>query len=254
MRNLFFVLLAGVLCTASLSAQSDKPQGLSASSEQSTNATKAAPDPIKVVIVKRVEPVYPIYAQREHIQGQVTVQILISTAGDVAEVSVLSGPPALAESVVSAVKKWKFEPCFRGGVPVKVRMTLPPFDFAFTENVADGKEANAKQVTQVALVGPDGVQKILKLPQGVSEGLLLHKVTPMYPPAARMKRVTGTVVLAAIIAKDGRVKNLKVVSGPKELTESAIGAVQQWRYRPYLLEGEPVEVETQITVNYQLGW
>ena len=86
-----------------------------------------------------------------------------------------------------------------------------------------------------------------------AEGNLVHKVQPAYPQIARMAHVQGLVQLHAIISKDGTIENLVVESGQPMLVKAAIDAVQQWRYRPYLLNHEPVEVETEITVNFTLG-
>ena len=80
-----------------------------------------------------------------------------------------------------------------------------------------------------------------------------HKVQPTYPPLARTARVQGSVVLAAVIGKDGTIQNLHVLSGHPLLTQAALDAVRQWRYRPYILNGEPVEVDTQVTVNFTLS-
>src|SRR5205814_2323555 len=88
---------------------------------------------------------------------------------------------------------------------------------------------------------------------GVSSGFLLHEVRPVYPPIAISTRTQGAVVLAAVIDRNGTIEKLRVVSGHPMLLRAAIDAVSQWRYRPYLLNGEPVEVETQITVNFVLG-
>jgi len=74
----------------------------------------------------------------------------------------------------------------------------------------------------------------------------------VYPEGAREAHIQGTVLLRASVGKDGRIHSLTLISGPKALVDSAIGAVQQWRYRPYLKDGEPVDVNTQIQVNYQL--
>ena len=84
-------------------------------------------------------------------------------------------------------------------------------------------------------------------------GTLVHQVQPPYPEAARITRTQGTVQIAAIIARDGTISNLHVVSGPPLLVAAAVDAVRQWRYRPYILNGQPVEVETQISVNFTLG-
>lgn len=87
----------------------------------------------------------------------------------------------------------------------------------------------------------------------MNPGDLIRKVQPAYPPLARAARIQGVVVLAAIIGKEGTIENLHVLSGHPMLTAAAIDAVRQWRYRPYILNGEPVEVETQITVNFSLA-
>jgi|SwirhisoilCB2_FD_contig_121_340761_length_1620_multi_4_in_0_out_0_2 periplasmic protein TonB len=93
----------------------------------------------------------------------------------------------------------------------------------------------------------------VRVSQGVSQGLLIHEVRPAYPPLARQARIQGAVVLQAVIGKDGAIQNLHVVSGHPMLTTAAIDAVKQWRYKPYFLNGEPVEVDTQITVNFTLS-
>ncbi len=86
----------------------------------------------------------------------------------------------------------------------------------------------------------------------MSEGDLLHKILPTYPPLARAARLQGQVMLQAVISKQGTIENLRVLAGHPMLVPAAIEAVRQWRYRPYILNNEPVEVETQITVNFSL--
>jgi protein TonB len=87
----------------------------------------------------------------------------------------------------------------------------------------------------------------------MSEGDLIRKVQPTYPPLARAARIQGTVMLQAVISKQGGIENLRVLAGHPMLVPAAIEAVRQWRYRPYVLNNEPVEVETQITVNFSLA-
>lgn len=95
--------------------------------------------------------------------------------------------------------------------------------------------------------GPTNVSK------GVMEGLLLRKVVPSYPPFAKASRTEGTVVLQATISKSGQIENLRVVTGSPMLTQAAMSAVSQWLYRPYLLNGQPVEVETTVNVDFRLN-
>jgi protein TonB len=106
--------------------------------------------------------------------------------------------------------------------------------------------------TPVAVPKAAVPQKV-RVSQGVAEGLLVHQVKPNYPPLARQARVQGSVVLQAVISKDGTIQGLRVVSGHPMLVQSALDAVKQWRYKPYFLNGEPVEVETSITVNFTLA-
>jgi len=93
----------------------------------------------------------------------------------------------------------------------------------------------------------------VRVSQGVSQGLLIKKIQPSYPPLARQARIQGQVLLQAEISKDGTIQNLRLISGHPMLAPSAIEAVKQWRYKPYYLNGEPVEVETQITVIFSLS-
>ena len=93
----------------------------------------------------------------------------------------------------------------------------------------------------------------VRVSSGVVSGLAISQPHPIYPPIARAAHVSGAVVLHAIISKTGTVTNLQVISGPEMLRASALDAVRNWRYKPYLLNGEPTEVETTITVNFNFG-
>jgi protein TonB len=93
----------------------------------------------------------------------------------------------------------------------------------------------------------------VRVSSGVSTGLLVRRVQPNYPPLARQARIQGQVVLHAVISKDGSIENLTLVSGHPMLAPAAIDAVKQWKYKPYLLNGEPVEVDTEVMVNFTLS-
>ena len=84
-------------------------------------------------------------------------------------------------------------------------------------------------------------------------GNIISQVQPVYPIEAKQARIQGKVVLEAVVNKDGSVENLKVKEGPKELQQSALDAVRQWKYKPFLLNGNPIEVETTVNVMYSLG-
>ncbi len=93
----------------------------------------------------------------------------------------------------------------------------------------------------------------MRVSGSVVEGLLIEKSIPRYPTIAIAARIEGTVVLQATISKTGTIENLRAVSGPAMLQQAALDAVKTWRYRPYLLSGDPVEVETTVNVVFNLG-
>ncbi len=95
--------------------------------------------------------------------------------------------------------------------------------------------------------------KKVNISAGVAQGMLIQKTVPVYPPIAKAARVSGTVVIQATISKTGTIENLHVISGPAMLQQAAMDAVKSWRYRPYLLNNEPVEVETTVNVIFTLG-
>jgi protein TonB len=95
--------------------------------------------------------------------------------------------------------------------------------------------------------------KRIRVASGVAEVNLIHDVPPQYPPEAGRERIEGTVVLLAVIGTDGSVKDVRVESGPQVLAQAAVEAVKQWRYKPYLLNGVPVEIDSRIRVNFTMS-
>jgi protein TonB len=108
----------------------------------------------------------------------------------------------------------------------------------------------SRRVTTV--VNPD-VKGPMRISSIIVAGLLLYKPAPSYPLIAKAAGIEGTVVLQAAISKNGTIVNLRVVSGPAMLQQAALDAVRTWRYRPYLLNNQPVEVETTVNVVFTLG-
>jgi periplasmic protein TonB len=95
--------------------------------------------------------------------------------------------------------------------------------------------------------------KRIRVGGNVEAAKAIFKPSPEYPPLAKMARIQGVVRLAAVISKDGTIQDLKMLSGHPLLVQAAMSAVQRWRYQPTLLNGEPVEVETEIDVNFTLS-
>jgi periplasmic protein TonB len=98
---------------------------------------------------------------------------------------------------------------------------------------------------------PQAAPHTLRISQGVSQGLLVKKVAPVYPQRALSMRIQGAVELLATISPDGNVKDVKLLSGDTMLARAAMDAVKQWKYKPYYLDDKPLEIQTQITVNFK---
>jgi len=131
---------------------------------------------------------------------------------------------------------------------------------AATSNMQDMGAAAAPPGSLFDILGSGG-QPVVQAPppqkvrvsQGVMAGNIVSGPKPAYPAIAKQARIQGTVILSATISKSGSIENLSVVSGPAMLAPAAIDAVRQWRYRPYLLNGAPVEVQTLVNVTFTLG-
>jgi periplasmic protein TonB len=133
-----------------------------------------------------------------------------------------------------------------GGVPGGMVGGVPGGVFSGILNSAPSVPVLAK------LPVPTPVKRI-RVAARVAEANLIRDVAPQYPPEAGRARLEGMVVLMAVIDKDGSVKDVRVESGLPILAQAAIDAVKQWRYKPYLVDGEPAEVDSRITINFTLS-
>jgi TonB family protein len=184
---------------------------------------------------------YPPQAREQKIQGRIVARILVSETGNVESVEIPPGDTTLAQATEQAIRGWKFKPVLRDGKPIPVVATV-------NLNFAPGEEDNGVAPT----ISPAAeLPQRVRVSSAVSQGLILSRVSPKYPSEAKAKHIHAVIVLAAVIGKDGTITDLKLVSGPPELAGAAIDAVRQWRYRPYLLMGRPVEVQATINVNFQ---
>jgi len=182
-------------------------------------------------------------------------------------------PPPPAAAVQRVVHQIQTDMLSTGGlrtptkIPQKIQMIkedeAPPPSMA-TAGVVGGVPGGIPGGQMGGVIGgiisstPVAVPKVatpqrVRVSQGVSAGLLVRRVNPNYPPLARQARIQGQVVLRAVISKDGSIENLTLVSGHPMLAPAAIDAVKQWKYKPYLLNGEPVEVDTEVLVNFTLS-
>lgn len=136
------------------------------------------------------------------------------------------------------------------------RKEAPPAPFNVAEIPGLGSDDATGAFGSADARGPKvqvAPSKQLTISSGVAAGMLIRKTLPVYPPIARAAHVSGTVVLEATIGKDGTIENVRVVSGPVMLQGAAVDAVRTWVYRPYLLNGQPISINTTIDVTFTLG-
>jgi len=129
------------------------------------------------------------------------------------------------------------------------------FAVAGTEGLSSGGGGGVGSVFGIGNKGPKVTVEIparVNITSGVAAGLLVQKTMPVYPAIAKSAHVAGTVVLHANISKWGTIENLRVVSGPVMLRQAAMNAVSTWRYKPYLFNQQPVEVETEVSVVFSI--
>jgi protein TonB len=198
----------------------------------SANA-KPAPSPLDPII-----PVPQQAAPQSKPSASVNTGVL-ATSPDAAVVTRKIVPPALVVKAAPADKNQASD---------DTAPQMPnPLSMA---SGSDKKLSGLVSAVPTALPAPS--LSTVKISQGVSQGLLIKRVQPRYPQNALSMRIQGTVQLVATINKEGNISNLKVVSGDPILVRAATEAVHQWRYKPYYLNGEPVEIETQISINFKL--
>jgi periplasmic protein TonB len=139
-------------------------------------------------------------------------------------------------------------------IPITKEPSLPPGLISMSDpGSGTGSADNPFNGRGAQPIVRQAMQAKPHISSGVMEGMLIDKVLPPYPLPARAMHIAGMVELQATISRDGTIDNLRVVDGPMLLRAAALEAVRQWRYRPYLLNGEPVEVETTINVDFTMN-
>jgi TonB family protein len=187
--------------------------------------------------IKDVAPLYPEDAKKAGVSGVVILEATVDGEGNVTDARVLRSAPMFDDAALAAVRQWKYEPTLLNGAPVPVLMTI-------TVNFQ-------LKASETPPADPDAP---VPIGGGVTEPRRIKYVDPVYPSDAKKDHITGMVIIEAIIAKDGTVKNTRVLksAGAPEFEQSALEAVRQWAYDPTKLDGVPVEVKMTVVVNFVL--
>lgn len=208
--------------------------------------------PARDLLVNRMEyamPKYPPTAIEARIQGDVALRVLIDNEGKVKDFEPRKGNPVLTVAAAEAIAKWKYKPFAvnpgQKGVESLIVLTFrllgdnPLVEDKGPPELVDAVDAELR-IKKLCLAGP------------VMEGNLIYRVDPEYPATAKAAHIHGDVVIEALIDKSGNIARATVLSGPALLADPALKAIKQWKYRPYTQGGQPVEVESTITVHFHI--
>jgi TonB family protein len=189
--------------------------------------------PIPVV---KPEPEYSEEARKAKWQGAVMLQLVIDANGVPLDIKIVrSLGLGLDQKAIEAVQKWRFKPGLKDGNPVPVSANI---------------EVNFRLPQS-----PEAIARAVTVGEGIMSSQIVSRVPPEYPPAAKLARIQGSVQLGVTIGPDGKVQDVQFNSnsGPAMLVKAASDAVAQWVYQPFLLNGQPVTVQTTATVNFVLN-
>jgi TonB family protein len=250
-RYAFAALLVLITCT------------VVASSQVTPARARVSSTVMQDLLVTKVPPTYPPMARQARIQGTVILQVQLNKSGDVENIQLVSGHPVLAPAAVEAVKQWKYKPYLLNGEPIAVETTVT-VNFTLADKAPDegvvGDIPGGFPPNEPGGIAPStatdaphlAVPQRIRVSSGVAQRLLVTKVPPQYPQEAKDQHIQGLVVMKVIIDKEGNVANVELISGHPLLAPPAIDAVKQWKYKPFLLNQVPLEVNTQVQVNFTL--
>jgi len=207
--------------------------------------------------IRYVPPAYPAVAESAQVSGIVIVEAVIGSNGDVTDAKVLKSIPLLDQAALDAVRQWRYSQTTLNGVPVPVIMTV-------TVNFTIGKESTppAPASMQTPIGMPPGMGPVVpaewkgappvRLGGTITPPERVKYVAPVYPIDAQRAKVSGVIILQAIIDENGNVALTKVLKGNPMLDDAAVAAVNQWKYVPTTVNGVAVPVLMTVTVNFSL--
>jgi TonB family protein len=216
-------------------------------------------------LTKRVNPQYPTTARMNFADGNATVEgdvvmdVVIAADGSVRNIKVTHGLPQLINLATHAVSQWQYEPERIDGVGIACKTTIK-VSFKLNNDPAAAAAANAANnfappVPPSGVVGvkpalPPPPEGVMRISARTMENMLEKRIEPVYPADAVALDARGMVFLLVTVGKTGQVNDVQVLSGPDRFHDAAVNAVKQWHYHPYLMEGEAVDVQTTITLNF----
>ena len=200
-------------------------------------------------LIQKVDPVYPSLGTQARIQGTVRFTVVIARDGHVMDIRLVSGHPLLVTAAREAVAQWVYRPTLLNGQPVEV-VTTVDIGFRLASPATISPPDAAPSTSDHAATG-DGPRRIPNPRPHVA--YLIYRPKPVYPQAAREAHIQGTVLFSVVIGTDGHVSDIKLISVHPLLVDAARENVALWRFRPAIVNGDPVKVNTKLDVHFSLN-
>lgn len=202
--------------------------------------------------IRYVQAVYPEEAKSARVAGVVIAEIVVGPEGDVSEAHVIRSIALLDDAAIDAIKQWRFTPTTLNGVAVPVIMTVT-VNFSLSDTPAP---APMQTVASFSPSPSDPIllngRPVLRIGGDVKAPERIKYVAPRYPEEAQAARVSGIVIIEAVIDETGHVANAKILRSVAMLDQSALDAVMQWEFTPTLINGVATPVLMTMTVNFTL--
>ena len=247
-KSLFELVWVVGLCFSTAGGQQPPTQ------PQTPAPVQLPPWVLHAKLTHEVMPEYPKAAREQHTEGDAFVDVVVDETGKVQRarfVDCANCSSMLAQAAVEAVRKWEYQPTLVDGKPVQVSSWVA-FRFQLKDSPAvdilSKAESSTPAVEPTSIPGP----RKFRLSSGVAESNLIRRVEPQYPLEAKWARIQGDVIIQCVIGKKGDITQARVFSGHPLLAPSALNAVKGWKYKPFEFNGEPVEVETVITIKFHM--
>lgn len=221
--------------------------------EASSQPFALSPWVLHAKIKQEVLPKYPKDAIKNHIQGDITIDVVIDPEGNVTNATWVNDGTStlLSEPALEAVRKWKYQTTLLNGNPVSVSSwVVIRFQLADkpTVQILTRDESTAPTKKAQKLEGPFKI----RLSSGAADSHKIAGVDPAYPLEAKRQHIQGDVVLRALIDEKGNILSLQVESGDPLLAEAALAAVKTWKYKPWILNGEPIQADFPVVIKFRM--
>ena len=253
--TLFFCAMAWIALQSSAQQRPSEPVSQNKPVASPAKSTSAQPPDVEAgVLIRAVNPTVPANASPKQRRGEVVLKATVATSGNVQDVTVVSGEPALTGPAVDAVRQWQFAPCIQDGRPVESQITVTvTYDLGRGASVPEDESSAVPREPQEDVIRELEQGQLFQLRDGLTFPKDLGMPSPEYSEAAQKAKLQGDVLLGVVVDTDGKARSVWVVQALGEgLDENSVEAVRRWIFTPATKNGKPVPVLVNLAVPFRL--